>query len=280
MNQVSDARLAIAIHEAGAFPSLAVANYIEGSRFNKAEYETALRQFKDATGSDGLLLSVGSSALTYDFVVEPFLEHGFRHFEIFHWDNSRQIWPRILERAAELEQSHGAKILFKVGTDADCADVPYSTVILKGPEGAGRSKEEAVPLSVAFEAFRNRLPNTKVIVSGGISRAEQVRDYVSKGALGVAIGTLFAASAESPIDTAVKQKIVAAHAEDLKTHGTHRLKGMYASVVPGDSGNLTRSLASGIRSPGAGAVFLGDGVDQITSILPVRDIVDRLIACL
>lgn len=276
MNQVSDARLAIAVHEAGAFPSLAVANYIQHNRFDQVRYVKELRSFKSATHSEALLLSAGGTTLLSDVVVAPFLELGFKHFEVFHWDHEKRFWPRILERVKSLQRDHGATVIFKVGTDVAGEDIPYPTIILKGPEGAGRAHEDALPLQSAFEHLSKQLPHTQIIASGGISQPHQVTDYLSRGALGVAVGTLFAASVESAIDWNVKQKIVAAHVKDLKRCGENRLRGIYSGVLPGDTANLTRSLSAGVKGLKSGALFLGEGVEQVTDILPVREIVRRL----
>lgn len=277
MNQVSDARLAIAVHEAGAFPSLSAANYMRHNRFDQARYLKELRSFKSATNGSGLLLSAGGTTLLNDYVIDPFLELGFKHFEVFHWDHEKRYWPRILERVQLLQRDHGATVIFKVGTHVDCKEIPYSMIILKGPEGAGRASEDAVPLRSAFVELIHRLPCTQIIASGGISQPGQVKDYLSSGALGVAIGTLFAASAESSIDGCVKQKIVAAHVKDLQRCGENRLKGIYSGELKSDTSNLTYSLAAGVKGLKSGALFLGDGVEQVTEILPVREIVRRLI---
>jgi hypothetical protein len=47
--------------------------------------------------------------------------------------------------------------------------------------------------------------------------------------------------------------------------------------VPGDSHNNTISLVYGIRNPSKGLIFAGKGIDNITEILPVHDIVQKLV---
>ena len=217
-------QLAIAVQRAGAFPSLSIPNDINGDRFDLAKYRGELRTYKDATGSNNLLLSVGSSLLLQDAVMRPFLDLGFRRVELFHWRAGDADWRAVLERS-------------------------------------GR-----------------QLPATGLIVSGGIHSAAQVVDDVERGALAVAIGSLFAAARESAVADSVKQKIIASTAGDLQTHRAGHLKGLYARVLPGDNGNLTRTLAAGIRDAGAGGIFIGSAVDPITELLSVQQIVDRLVS--
>lgn len=280
MNQVSDAALAIAVHEAGAFPSLSIPNYIRNGRFEDGAYERELRAYKDATGSDSLLLSVGGPALLHERVMRPFLELGFRHVELFHWESRAPDWPQILERSRQLSAELGVRFVFKISTGHVTAGLDYPTLLLKGPEGAGRSTEDAPPLADSFDFCRQHLPTTKLIVSGGFHGAEQVSDYLSRGALAVAIGSLFAASSESAVAEHVKRKIIASSSADLKRMGDSRLQGLYTKLVDGDDRNLTRTLASGIRDAGDGGVFIGRAIDHITEILPVREIVRRLVAAL
>ncbi len=94
MNQVSDAALAIAVHNAGAFPSLSIPNYIRNGAFDMDAYERELRTYKEATGSDNLLLSIGGTLLLHDAVMRPFLDLGFRHIELFHWASTEPGWER------------------------------------------------------------------------------------------------------------------------------------------------------------------------------------------
>jgi NAD(P)H-dependent flavin oxidoreductase YrpB (nitropropane dioxygenase family) len=278
MNQVSDARLAIAVQRAGAFPSLSVANYVEGDRFDLKRFEAELSAFQDATGSSALLLSVGSQALLHDAILRPFLDRGFRHFELFHWAAGEPSWPRVRARAGELERCEGAKVLFKISTGHLRADLDYGTIVLKGPEGAGRSADDALPLDEAFVQCRRELPATAVVVSGGIHGPAQLHAYLERGALAAAIGSLFAASVESAVDDSVKRKIVAAGAADLERRGRHGLQGLYAGDTDAtDNANLTRTLKRGVRDAQAGGIFVGSAIEHITSILPVQAIVDHLV---
>lgn len=277
MNQVSDARLAIAVHAAGAFPSLSVANYVVAGRFELRRFLRELDTFREATGSTGLLLSVGSQALLQDAIVRPFLERGFRHFELFHWASGDPDWARVRERSVELTHRFDARFLFKISTGHVDASLDYPAIVLKGPEGAGRSADDSPPLEESFAYCRQHLPDMAVVVSGGIHGPDQLHDYIGRGALAVAIGTLFAASKESAVDDSVKRKLVAAGAAELRRAGRHGLKGLYASVAREDDANLTRTLARGVRDSRQGGIFVGDAIDHVTEILSVQEIVDRLV---
>ena len=276
MNQVSDANLAIAVHDAGAFPSLSLPNYMRDGRFDAEAYTRELRTYKEGTGSENLLLSVGGAGLLKDAVMRPFLDLGFRHVELFHWHNAAPGWQDIVERSRRLSGELGVKFIFKISTGHVTHGLDYPTMLLKGPEGAGRTVDDAPPLSESFDFCRMHLPQTQLIVSGGIHCADQVRDYLHRGALAVAIGSLFAASRESAVSDGVKRKIIASSVTDLQTAGGRHLKGLFSKVVEGDDRNLTRTLATGICDAADGGVFMGHAVGHITEILSVREIVDRL----
>ncbi len=278
MNQVSDAALAIAVYEAGAFPSLSVANFIKDNVFSVQAYKNELSTYKDATGSDNLLLSIGARLLLQEAAVRPFLKLGFRHIELFHSASTEPIWKDVMALSHRLAGEHGVKFLFKVSTAHVAQARDYQTVLLKGPEGAGRLADDAPPLSPIFDLCRSDLPATNFIVSGGIHRADQVRDYMSRGALAVAIGSLFAASKESAVADSVKRKIIASSSRDLQTMGAHKLRGLFSSVQSDDDANLTKTLRRGMRDADRGGVFMGNAIDHITEVLSVQDIVNRLVA--
>jgi NAD(P)H-dependent flavin oxidoreductase YrpB (nitropropane dioxygenase family) len=276
MNQVSDVALAIAVQRAGALPSLSIANCVRDGRFDADVYRQALTAYKDATGSAQLLLSVGGEMLLHDAVVAPFLDLGFRHIELFHWHAGDPHWPAVLARSRQLRDRHGVRFVFKVSTGHLDPTLDHETVLLKGPEGAGRSVDDALPLDQAFAWCRQAWPHTDLIVSGGIHGHAQVAHYLQAGAIGVSVGTLFAATRESSVSDEVKRKLVAAQARDLDVRGSARLRGLFASVVPDDSRNLTRTLARGVRRADEGGIFVGHAVDHITEILSVQQVVDRL----
>lgn len=276
MNQVSDAALAIAVHRAGAFASLSMPNYIEHGALNVSAYERELQAFQDATGSTNLMLSVGSTLLLHDRVMLPFLRRGFRHVELFHWSSAQEDWPRVLRRARQLTDRHGLRVFFKISTGHVAAGLDYAAIVLKGPDGAGRSADGSPPLSEAFDACRASLPGCDIVVSGGIGHADQVAEYLNRGAVAVAIGSLFAAARESRVSDEVKSRLVAASAAELQLRGANRLQGLFAGTVDGDNSNLTRTLATGIRRADQGGIFIGKAVDQINEVLTVQQIVERL----
>lgn len=277
MNQVSDAGLAIAVHRAGAMPSLSLPTYIRNGAFDLAAYKAELRAYKEATGSNNLLLSVGSAMLLADPVMRPFLDMGFRHIELFHWARDEPHWDAVQARSRRLAGDLGVRFLYKISTGHVEPGLDYPTLVLKGPDGAGRSADDSPPLSSTFDFCRAQFPKANVVVSGGIYNAAQVSDYLRRGALAIAIGSLFAASKESSIADSVKAKIVASGAAELQRQGERGLKGLFASVVEGDNTNLTRTLATGIRSADQGGVFIGNAIDHITEVLSVQEIVDRLV---
>lgn len=276
MNQVSDAALAIAVERAGAYPSLSLPSYMSGGRLDVATYRRDLQAYKDATGSPHLLLSVGSPKALTDTVLRPFFDLGFSRLELFHTAVTSEDGPELRARLDRLRSEHGARIVVKVSAGHLRERLPYEHIILKGPEGAGRSADNSPPLDQALAQCRQWLPNTTVVASGGIGTSAQVRQCLDAGAAAVAIGSLFAASRESRVTDEVKAKIIASESSQLQAIGPNRLRGLFASIASGDDSNLTHTLARGIRDPSAGAVYMGSAIDHITEVLPVADIVRRL----
>ena len=181
--------------------------------------------------------------MLHDAVMRPFLDLGFRHIELFHWASTEPGWESVIDRSRSLADELGVKFVFKISTGHVAETLDYPTMLLKGPEGAGRSADDSPPLSESFEFCRANLPATKLIVSGGIHNSDQVTDYVNRGALAVAIGSLFAASSESAVSESVKRKIIASGTGDLQEQGRTQAQGPVLQASP---------MATTRTSPNAG----------------------------
>jgi hypothetical protein len=276
MNQVSDVNLAIAIHEAGAFPSIIITHYIKDNIFDFGAYKSDLEQFQNKTKSTNLLLSVGFKLILNDSIIKPFFELGFKHIELFHFFANDTHWPIILEKCKYLEEKYDAKIIFKISTNEMSDDSWYRTIILKGEEAAGRSSDFPKPIKEKFIDYKTKFPNINIIPCGGIYNYEQVKFYMDNGALAVGVGSLFAASEESSLSVESKQKIINSAKNNITLGGQLNFKGLFASIVENDDLNLTKSLQVGVNNPDKGCIYVGDAIDHITEILPVKTIIDRL----
>lgn len=88
---------------------------------------------------------------------------------------------------------------------------------------------------------------------------------------------MFAASKESPINQAGKEKMISATSNDLKVFDTVNQLALIFTPSESDGINNTRGLTKGVQTGEVGHVFMGRGVDHITKILSVNDIVQNLI---
>jgi hypothetical protein len=277
MNRVSDLGLAVACQRAGIMPSISAFNYYESGRLNAQAFIDDLRRFAEQTGDNRILMSVSPQDLLVPELVRFAAEGGFRYFEVFKWEIPEERWRQVMALCSALAKRDGAEVFFKVHRHEDAMDPQMRTVVFKGNDGAGRVALDAGTLEENFTRLRERRPGLRLIPSGGIGTAAQVRHYLERGATAVGIGTLFAASEESCVARETKLKMIEADAQKLSHLGKFQHRGLVFSKPEGDDLNNTRALELGIRSPEAGAVFAGKGISHVTRILPVKDIVAALV---
>lgn len=270
MNKVSDVRLAVACHRAGIFPSLSIYNYIEPHSLEKA-----IDAFQSKTGSNKILLSLDSQEFLDKDVQQLILKLKISHLEILGDNNITQssIWDEFLRDSKAL-QKEGVKILLK-SLDSNNVSPELDGVILKSNTGAGRGVEW-IDIDYALMSIARRYPAVPIIMSGGISRPRDVKKYLNMGCVAVAIGTLLAASEESCVSLETKQRMINATYENITRLKNARQNALVFSEIPVDDDNNTNALVKGIASPAEGHIFAGKGINEITSIKSVKNIVEDL----
>lgn len=272
MNQVSDFNLARAIRDAGAFPSISIFNYYSSSDFQIE----LLKADTESFGND-YLLSLSLRELLNPQIVDFIIDYKIKAIEILEKIEDDQV--SVLQKSIDHLRTHGTMVFLKVFSLHLRLDV--DGLIVKGPEGAGRSKLNMGSLEELFEKLvqrrNNKYPNSLIIPSGGICSAEQVKHYISNGACMVGIGSLFAACKESSVSDETKQKIVDSNSSNLERFSNGQ-QGLIFSRLERDNSNNTRSLSQGIKSPTTGHIFMGKGIDNITSVLTAKEIVGNLTA--
>lgn len=274
MNQVSDIDLALAVDEAGVFPSISIFNYFRNGTVDISFYKKELRRFNEKS-NNYLMTSVTPEMFLENSVMSPFLEIGYKHVEIYHnRPIDDDIWKNVSYQSKIMKDKFDTKIIFKIGT---LKQVDSNIVILKGIEGAGRKNLKSRPIKESFFEFRSKFPDLLVIPSGGIYESAQIKHFMDNGALAVGIGSLFAVSKESKISTDVKRKILESTISELTVQGSLNLQGLFFQVLKDDDNNFTKSLNLGIKNKEKGCVFMGHAIDHITEILSVKDIVDNLL---
>lgn len=286
MNKVSDLNLALACHDAGIVPSLSIYSNTEFN-FDKTESyynSTALRdvdEFMQKTGSDEICFAFHASLVYSDRFFNRFLKTKNRLIELLDWTKSDVLDQKVVERLSEL-QAQGRKIGLKFNKSSTVRHkIDFKNLldltdhyVLKGSEGAGLVGEETTS-----ELVKNvRTLSTKnIVASGGITSSEDIKRIMALGANSVGIGTLFAMSEESRIPKEVKLKLLEKTKEDLiKVQGTHQGI-MFTSITDHSNDNLDKSLVTGIQTGEQGHINMGNALLTIDEILPLKDIVARLV---
>jgi len=276
MNKVSDVSLAVACHRAGIFPTISAFNNYEAGSLMFESFKRTVERYVSATNSSDVILSMSAKDFINPEVFSLLCDLKISHVELL--DSVMPSTITTILKNKEHFNQHNGKVLFKVLLVKDNC-YPFDGFIVKGPDGAGRSVPgPASSLETYFDTLKQLAPNAAVIPSGGISTSQQVKQWMDRGATAVGIGSLFAASKESPINYLGKEKMVEASSKDLKVFDKVNQLALVFTESESDGLNNTRGLGLGVRTGLEGHVFMGRGVDQITEILPVEDIVKKLIA--
>lgn len=275
MNQVSDINLAIAVHKAGAYPGLSIFNYEKkDDQIDIESLEKDLIRFKKETNADDLLISMSALNLIHDQrLLEVLVEMRMLNIEILDAVNDKTI-PSIQRIRKDLKPKN-FRLFFKEIAARMIMEV--DVLILKGPDGAGRSLKDGPQLKDLFFKMKYSFPNLPLIPSGGIGSKEDIDFFIRNGAAAVGVGTLFAASEESPLSLETKMKIVKSSFSDIQKIGKHNQSALIFQKIENDDENNTQSLKLGIQGPDSGHVFAGKSIDKIDRIYSVKELIDKLI---
>ena len=328
MNPASTLELALAVHEAGAFPCIALWAYLietesdTGTLEFKPDipaFDAALNEFVRSAGTNHLLVTLFSRhifnldvfnvlAAVKPRVIEVVMfdrtiyqntpEQLLKRFLICAKDHpifSKYNWPVTVpekEKVADLRadilrnvvaeyrkigvrtmiRSHEPRPIEKQGGYA------IDGLFIKGFESGGRNARMSV-----WENFSQQIainPSVPCIPFGGIGAPEHVKKYIDAGAQAVGVGTLFAASKESPLSMGVKERMVAASKRDISKIGeTGQNALVFSKLTEPDDFNSNRSLRMGLFGDGTtGHVYAGHAIDHVKEIRPVKEIVEYLVS--
>jgi NAD(P)H-dependent flavin oxidoreductase YrpB (nitropropane dioxygenase family) len=280
MNKVSDLTLAMAVRRAGALPSLSIFNYSD-----VALLEQDLIDYKKEFNDTKLLLSISDKELRMQSVCNLIIQHQIEFVEILQHTPGEGllIQPSYeefqsktqLEKAnLELIRNNNVKVFLKTHNTKNIEYI-VDGLVLKGQDGAGRGTES---LETLFADIKKHSPDLLVIVSGGIGTAEQVKHYLDNGANAVGIGTLLAVSKECKISNETKLKMIESTSNDIKKFNNGAVQNaLIFTEIANDTFNHTQGLEQGIAGTSSGHIFAGTGIDHISEIRPVSDIIDDLI---
>jgi NAD(P)H-dependent flavin oxidoreductase YrpB (nitropropane dioxygenase family) len=291
MNKGSTVELAIAVHFAGGYPSLCSWTYNGKPKLMQRD----LNQFVSATGSNCIHLSFELHEYTNVEVYNIVKSHVIPTIEIIYGDkntfrptSSEQELTDDIVGLLKPIKSLGTKV-FKRIYDNVSQDMMDQHLIdgfcVKGSESAGFTGH--VSVREVFLQQKAMTPNAMLIPYGGVGTAEQVKEYIDLGAETVAVGTVLALSAESPLSTETKLAAIKKQSKDL-TQFTHVVGNVerkqnalqFEPYQGPDNANGTIGLLRGMRGKTDGHVYLGQGIDHVTEIQSCKQIIQRLASCL
>jgi NAD(P)H-dependent flavin oxidoreductase YrpB (nitropropane dioxygenase family) len=282
MNKVSDLRLAMAAHGCGIFASLSVFNYYD-YRIGKPVYQNLKKdilEFQDKTGSNNLMISTNDKFLFDTEFLEICQLKLFTHLELIVIPTSNSGMNETFSHPIiDKIKSYGIKIIFKISHSYPATSMG-DAYTLKGTGGAGSIHDFGETLIETLDRLKLENENVKIIATGGIGTGAQIKELLNHGAIMVGIGTLFAASEESCISIESKRKMIESSSNDISRFDNSGQNALIFKIIEDrykDDVNNTLSLKRGIKSPEQGHLFAGLGIDNITEILPMKDIVDRLV---
>lgn len=261
MTSVSDVKLAIACAKAGIVPSLSTAP----TNICVPRLDDDLKTFRDEMGHCRLVLGVAGPV---EINLEDFVVHLVKKYKISHVEKIQMLHSKdFVKKMHDLGCLVIQKLPALISEQSE-----YDAITLNGFESAGHGSE--LTLRNMFHAQKNKTKD-RLIPSGGIATKEQIDYYMENGALAVCIGTLFAASEESRIAKETKREIVERTSKDVKFLSYSKQRGL---IYKDENDYFGRGLGRAVEGDfQSGHIFVGTGIDHVKEILPVQEIVNRLI---
>ena len=296
MNQGTSAGFAIAVYNTGAMPSLSGYQYRNPKSLdanvvtvNTLKLNRDLIVYKKATQSTTIMLSfdyddVNSSNFT-DYV-KCLLSNRISHAELIPWSkhfdagNEPADTLQKTDKLIKMLRQSGTKVLMRIGAPETVVLHNVDGLIIKGSEAAGKRGD--LSTREAFEKTKHLNPGMPVIPAGGIANCDDVAYYIGHGAEAVVVGTLFAATIESPLHVDAKKQFVKKTSADITVFTEMNQNAIQFGQYNGpDDANHTKSLITGLHtSPGkSGHAFVGTtSIDAVTDIIPVDTLVKSLVS--
>jgi hypothetical protein len=277
MNQISDGPFAVACAEAGLFPSISLFRYYY--RW-KIDFESLIKDiilFQSKSKSD-LIFSMLMSDIFNDDVMKVLRAFNLKILEL---EAPTGATEERFSSALQALKAEGFTLIQKIlqynpeTVHRGFLYKYHDMLMIKGNEAAGSVKGQST--SDLFDAIKKDFPDKQIIVSGGISTKQQIDDYLSRGAVGVAIGTLIAMSKESPISQVAKERMLQTTFEEAKNSEIPGKNALLIGkfVVPALPEN-TEVRIGRLFTDDAGLIYAGAAINQIKQIRPLKEIVADL----
>ena len=264
MNLVSDAKLAVACNKAGIVPSLV----------GSSDLEEQLKEFRESCPKGDLVLAADlhmrlSKHLVY--LIALYRKYGVSHIQVLNNSNSNSNTLKLLNSEVDI------KIIYKSLRPMDLSKMLHCDAIdLKSPDAASRVRVTGQTTMERFLEQKAINPNLPIIVTGGISTSAEIKMYLDAGAEAVGLGTMFALSEESRINSDKKLEMIKKSFSDVMSIGKNRMNGIVFSKTPDTDDNHSDGLKLGRDTIDRGVIWAGKALNNITAIESVQTIVDRL----
>jgi len=283
MNQVSDIPFASHCADAGITPSISIFCY-QSAKIKYSDLVADMMTYKAKHSNFDVVISIHMTNL-YDFILRDLLKAaGVRIVEvIMPWEDydmekflaALKEWQGIFEHVM-MRVIENNKDAIRPARNGQLLP-HFNELMLKGNTGAGAVSDQTA--DEIFDITHAAYPDKKLVISGGISTKERISHFMSKGAVAIGIGTLFAAAKESPLSEATKLKMIDAEFKDIqKISPSNRNALVFKLIETQDLQNYTGSLKLGIHHPELGGhIYCGAAVDNVKSILTLEEIVQQLV---
>lgn len=287
MNGGSDLNLAIACHEAGIFPNLVLQYHLGKNRIDYDLINESLKKFVKNTGGAELIFTIDSRQMLDLKLMKILKFYQVSHLEFFpkveidqNPDRGEEIFGQKYDKAVSTMIKYLSPMKILKRTKTPCIHKHSFAYCLKGSESAGfNGKYTTMDL---FLEQKKLTPDAVLIPYGGIGTPEHVVDYISKGATAVAVGTLLAASKESPLSIETKTAMINYNSSDIiqfsETGQNALVLGNKEEVLKdNEHWNRLDSLKKGLYGDGkSGHIYAGKTIDYVNEIKSVKEIVQYL----
>ena len=263
MNLVSDAKLAVACNKAGIVPSLV----------GSSDLEEQLKEFRESCPKGDLVLAADLQRMEKHLVylIALYRKYGVSHIQVLNNSNSNTNTLKLLNSEVDI------KIIYKSLRPMDLSKMLHCDAIdLKSPDAASRVRVTGQTTIKRFLEQKAINPNLPIIVTGGISTSAEIKMYLDAGAEAVGLGTMFALSEESRINSDKKLEMIKKSFSDVMSIGKNRMNGNVFSKTPDTDDNHSDGLKLGRDTIDRGVIWAGKALNNITAIESVQTIVDRL----
>lgn len=287
MNKGSTLKLALAVHEAGGYPSLCSWTYNKRAELLQKDLDL----FVKTTGSNRIHISFELGEFDPQIIIDIVKSHRVPTIELIYGDKntfgSTTNDHDVIDQLEELLQpikALGTRVFRRIYDPVDHSSMNSHLLdgfCIKGKESAGFSGYMSV--RDLFLKQQQLTPSALLIPYGGVGTAAQVKDYMDLGAEIVAVGTLLALSAESSLSTQTKQQAITARSDNLTEFkhvvgNTERKQTalQFQPYIGPDDQNGTIGLVRGIHGKTHGHVYFGHGIDHVSDILTCKQIISNL----